>query len=270
MSRLMAVAVATVLTSSYAQAQSAVIAQVISPVSVVIQEGLTRRVAMLPGKPVYYCGLDAFLEWASPLVGQTVRSSHKAGITVSIDGRDVALDDLFIDRGWLQPLVLDDGAQAALAERRGGWACSRAAVPFEVLHTNVDSKILAGIALNESNYGGHAWPWTLNVAGQGYFFKSREEAYRAIESLLARDRCDFDIGLMQVNWCYHGKRFASAWDALAPATNVAVAETILTENFARTDSVAKAVAYYHSANPVPGRDYLARFAQHLSMIEAGL
>lgn len=75
---------------------------------------------MLPGKPVYYCGLDAFVEWASPLIGQTVRSSRDAGITVSIDGRDVALDDLFIERGWLQPLVLDDGAQAALAERRGG------------------------------------------------------------------------------------------------------------------------------------------------------
>lgn len=252
------------------QAQSAVIAQVISPVSVVIQDGATRRVAMLPGKPVYYCGLDAFVDWASPLIGQPVRSSRDAGITVSIDGRDVALDDLFIDRGWLQPPVLDEGAQVALAERRGGWACSRAVVPFELLHTNVDPKILAGIALNESNYRGRAWPWTLNVAGQGYFFESREEAYKAIESLLARDRCDFDVGLMQVNWCYHGKRFASAWAALAPATNVAAAEAILTENFARTDSVAKAVAYYHSANPTPGRAYLARFAQHLSMIEAGL
>ena len=253
-----------------AHAQSAVIAQVISPVSVVIQDGSTRKVAMLPGKPVYYCGLDAFVEWASPLIGQTVRSSPDAGITVSIDGRDVALDDLFIDRGWLQPLVLDDGAQAALTERRGGWACSRAVVPFELLHTNVDPKILAGIALNESNYRGRAWPWTLNVAGQGFFFKSREEAYKAIETLLARERCNFDVGLMQVNWCYHGKRFASAWDALAPATNVAVAEAILTENFARTDSVAKAIAYYHSANPNPGRTYLTRFARHLSLIEAGL
>ncbi|EDT40993.1 transglycosylase SLT domain-containing protein [Burkholderia ambifaria] len=263
-------AFAAVVALANSAAHAAVIAQVISPVSVVIQDGAVRRVAMLPGKPVYYCGLDAFVEWASPLIGQPVRSSSEAGITVSIDGRDVALDDLFIDRGWLQPPVLDDGAQAALAERRGGWACSRAVVPFELLHTNVDPKILAGIALNESNYRGHAWPWTLNVAGQGLFFKSREEAYKAIETLLARERCDFDVGLMQVNWCYHGKRFASAWDALAPATNVAVAEAILTENFARTDSVAKAVAYYHSANPNPGRSYLERFVRHLSLIEAGL
>ncbi|RQZ67493.1 transglycosylase SLT domain-containing protein [Burkholderia sp. Bp9004] len=268
MIKRMALFAAIALASTYAQ--SAVIARVISPVSIVIQDGATRQVAMLPGKPVYYCGLDAFIEWASPLIGQTVRNSREAGITVSIDGRDVALDDLFIDRGWLQPLVLDDGAQAALAERRGGWACSRAVVPFELLHTNVDPKILAGIALNESNYRGRAWPWTLNVAGQGFFFESREEAYKAVEALLARGRSDFDVGLMQVNWRYHGKRFASAWDALAPASNVAVAEAILTENFARTDSVAKAIAYYHSANPNPGRSYLTRFVRHLSLIEAGL
>ena len=83
--------------------------------SVVIQDESTRKVAMLPGKPVYYCGLDAFVESPASLIGQTVRSSSDVGITVSIDGCDVALDDLFIDRGWLQPLVLDDGAQAAPA-----------------------------------------------------------------------------------------------------------------------------------------------------------
>jgi hypothetical protein len=28
----------------------------------------------------------------------------------------------------------------------------------------------------------------------------------------------------------------------------------------------KAVAYYHSANPAPGREYLARFVKHLLLI----
>jgi len=73
---------------------------------------------------------------------------------------------------------------------------------------------------------------------------------------------------LQINWGYHSKRFASPWDALAPATNVRVAEQILNENYARTGSVEKAIAYYHSANPTPGRAYLARFVRHLSMIEA--
>jgi hypothetical protein len=30
------------------------------------------------------------------------------------------------------------------------------------------------------------------------------------------------------------------------------------------------VAYYHSANPAPGREYIARFVKHLSQIERGL
>ncbi|WDD90284.1 hypothetical protein Bsp3421_000109 (plasmid) [Burkholderia sp. FERM BP-3421] len=144
------------LVAAAAFAHAAVIAEVISPVSVVIQDGSTRQVAMLSGEPVYYCGLDAFLKWATPLIGQSVRSTPQAGITVSIDGREVAIEDLFAQRGWLQPLVLDDAAQAAVAERRGGWACSRAVVPFQLLHTSVDPKILAGIALNESNYRGRA------------------------------------------------------------------------------------------------------------------
>ncbi|WP_244137160.1 hypothetical protein [Burkholderia pyrrocinia] len=68
------------------------IAQVISPVSVVIQDGKTRQVAMLPGRPVYYCGLDAFVEWASPLIGQAVRSSPEAGISQHHDAKR--------GRGW--------------------------------------------------------------------------------------------------------------------------------------------------------------------------
>ncbi|MBN3785710.1 transglycosylase SLT domain-containing protein [Burkholderia sp. Ac-20353] len=259
---------ATSLAMTVAQADAAVISQVISPASFVIAQGQTREIAKLAGKPVYYCGLEPFIAWAAPLVGQPVRSTPETGITITIDGRDVPLTQLLVERGWLQPPMLDDDAQAAMTERRGGWACADAVTPFDLLFTSVDPKVLAGIALNESAYGARAWPWTLNVAGQGYFFKTRTEAYKAIEMLLAHGRCDFDVGLMQVNWCYHGKRFASAWDALAPATNIRVAEAILNENYARTGSVEKAIAYYHSANPAPGRAYLARFARHLNQIEA--
>jgi hypothetical protein len=189
---------------------------------------------------------------------------------VIVDARDVPLDHLLVSKGWLQPATLDDEAQAAITEGRGGWACASATAPFELMHTSVDPKVLAGIALNESGLNGRAWPWTLNIAGQGFFFKTREDAYRVVQSLIARGRGDFDIGLMQINWGYHSRRFASPWDALAPATSIRVAEDILNENYSKTHSVAKAIAYYHSANPVPGQAYLARFARHLNQIQAGL
>ncbi|OLL27746.1 lytic transglycosylase [Burkholderia sp. SRS-W-2-2016] len=250
--------------------RAATIENVISPTSVVLAQAGARSVANFDGKPVFYCGLKAFEAWATPLVGQPVASNPDAGITVSVDARDVALEQLLVSKGWLQPVVLDDEAQAAITERRGGWACASATTPFDLMHTSVDPKVLAGIALNESGLNGHAWPWTLNIAGQGYFFRTREDAYRVVMSLIAHGRRDFDVGLMQINWGYHARRFASPWDALAPATSVHVAEDILNENYSKTHSVAKAIAYYHSANPAPGQAYLARFARHLNQIQAGL
>lgn len=251
-------------------AGASTIAEVISPTSVVLAQGNVRTIASFDGKPVFWCGLKAFENWAMPLVGQPIASSPDAGMTVSVDARDVSLEHLLVSKGWLQPVVLDDDAQAAIAEGRGGWACSSATAPFEVMHKSVDPKVLAGIALNESGLNGRAWPWTLNIAGQGFFFKTREDAYRVVMSLIAHGRSDFDVGIMQVNWGYHARRFASPWDALAPATNIRVAEEILNENYSKTHSVAKTIAYYHSANPVPGQAYLARFARHLNQIQAGL
>lgn len=251
-------------------AGAATIAEVISPTSVVIAQGNVRTLASFAGKPVLWCGLKAFENWAMPLVGQPIASNPEAGITVSVDAREVSLEQLLVARGWLQPVVLDDDAQAAVTEGRGGWACASATAPFELMHKSVDPKVLAGIALNESGFNGRAWPWTLNIAGRGFFFKTREDAYRVVMSLIAGGRSDFDVGIMQVNWGYHARRFASPWDALAPATSIRVAEAILNENYSKTHSVAKAIAYYHSANPVPGQAYLARFARYLNQIQAGL
>ncbi|CAG4914324.1 transglycosylase SLT domain-containing protein [Paraburkholderia gardini] len=249
---------------------AATIDTVISPTNLVLAQNGAREVATFDGKPVFYCGLGAFTSWAAPLGGQKVHSGPDTGITVRIDARDQSLERLLVSKGWLQPVVLDDEAQAAITEGRGGWACASATTPFELMHTSVDAKVLAGIALNESGFNGRAWPWTLNVAGRGMFFRTRDDAYRAISALIAAHRCDFDVGIMQVNWCYHSQRFASAWDALRPATNIRVAEDILNENYSKTHSVAKAIAYYHSANPAPGQAYLARFARNLNLIKSGL
>uniref|UniRef100_UPI0038CD94A6 IS66 family transposase n=1 Tax=Paraburkholderia caledonica TaxID=134536 RepID=UPI0038CD94A6 len=71
-------------------------------------------------EPVFYCGLSAFGSWAAHLVGQPVGSNPESGITVAVDERDVALAGLLVSKGWLQPPMLDDEAQAAITERRGG------------------------------------------------------------------------------------------------------------------------------------------------------
>jgi hypothetical protein len=262
--------VAVCLALSTLCTQAASIDTIISPTRIAIDEGAKRAIVELPGVPVYDCGLKPFLSWAKRLEGQPVQADADGAVAVTIDGSTLSLSSLFVRAGWLRPAALTDDAQASMTERRGGWACASAQAPFDAMHTSVDPKILAGIALNESAYNGRAWPWTLNVAGRGFFFRTREDAYRAILYLISNGRSDFDIGLMQVNFGYHGKRFASPWDALAPATNIRVAEEILNENYRLTHSAVKAVAYYHSANPAPGREYIARFVKHLSQIERGL
>ena len=248
---------------------AAVIDTVISPTRFVVEDGSQRSLIELPGTPVYACGLKPFLAWAKRLQGQNIEPGKNGIASVTVDGAPESVQSLLVRSGWLQPTVLDDDAQAALTERRGGWACASAQAPFDVMHTSVDAKILAGIALNESAYNGRAWPWTLNVAGRGFFFRTRADAYKAIRFLISNGRCDFDVGILQINWCYHSRHFASPWDALAPATNVHVAEDILNENYRKTHSAVKAVAYYHSANPQPGREYLARFIRHLSQLDRG-
>jgi hypothetical protein len=243
---------------------------VISPTRYVVSNAGHRSIIEIEGTPVYACGIKPFIAWAQRFRGQDVAVTPGGVPTVKVDAAAVSLETILVRNGWVQPAVLSDDAQAAMTERRGGWACASAQAPFDAMHTSVDPKILAGIALNESAYNGRAWPWTLNVAGRGFFFRTRDDAYRAIRFLISDGRSNFDIGLMQINWGYHSKRFKSAWDALSPATNVHVAEDILTENYQKTHSVVKAVAFYHSANPQPGREYLARFVQHLSQIDRGL
>ena len=267
----LALAVTGIAASAAAQAGTApMIQDMISPASIVLVKDGAKALTPLEGTPVYFCGMRAFKDWAKPLLGQAVYTDKSNKLTVLIDSRPVELETLLVRAGWLQPGNLNDDAQAAITEHRGGWNCASNETAFDLMHATVDPKVLAGIAMNESNYAGRPWPWTLNVAGRGYFFKSREGAYRAITYLLSQDRCDFDVGIMQVNWCYHHQRFASPWDALKPSTNIKAAESILNENYSKTHSVAQAVAYYHSANPEPGREYLARFVQHLDQLEAGL
>jgi hypothetical protein len=249
---------------------AATLEEIISPTQFVVSSAGHRTILDIDGTPVYACGMKPFQSWAQRLEGQSLEMGQGGTSTVNVDGTPVSLLAILVRGGWVQPGVLTDDAQAAMTERRGGWACASAQAPFDAMHSTVDPKILTGIALNESAYNGRAWPWTLNVAGRGFFFRTREDAYRAIRTLIADGRSDFDVGLMQINWKYHSQRFASPWDALRPATNIHVAEDILNENYQKTHSAVKAVAYYHSANPQPGREYLARFVQHLSQIDRGL
>ena len=56
------------------------------------------------------------------------------------------------------------------------------------------------------------WPWTINVAGAGFFFQTKEEAIAAVEAARATGVRSIDVGCMQVNLMYHSDAFdRAAW-----------------------------------------------------------
>ena len=92
------------------------------------------------------------------------------------------------------------------------------------------------------------WPWTLNVDGDGRYFPSRQAAAAALRQALARGHTSVDVGLMQVNWRYHGTAFGGVEDALDPYRNLHVAASILRTCYRTWQDWWAAVGCYHAPN----------------------
>jgi len=125
--------------------------------------------------------------------------------------------------------------------------------------------ILYAIALVESGRGlsdngmRRPWPWTLNVAGRGHFYPSREAAWDALNGFIARGERSIDIGLMQVSWKYHKDKLGNAWRALDPYHNLRIAAGILRDCFEQRRDWWASVGCYHSpANTVRAQRYRLR------------
>jgi len=93
-----------------------------------------------------------------------------------------------------------------------------------------------------------AWPWTINVNGQGRFFDSKEEAVAETRKLLDEGQRSIDVGCMQINLRYHPNAFKTMEDAFDPALNVAYGAQFLKSLHALQGSWAKAVERYHSSD----------------------
>jgi tetratricopeptide (TPR) repeat protein len=93
-----------------------------------------------------------------------------------------------------------------------------------------------------------AWPWTINVNGQGKFFDSKEEAIAETRKLLDEGQRSIDVGCMQINLRYHPNAFKTMEDAFDPALNVAYGAQFLKSLHALQGSWAKAVERYHSSD----------------------
>ena len=133
----------------------------------------------------------------------------------------------------------------------------------------IPSAMLYAVALTESatrltnSNIYRPWPWTLNVAGQGYFFDSRVEAWQALKNWIRQGRRSIDIGLMQVNWRYHKKKLGTPWQALDPYHNLRVGAAILQDCYQTRQDWWASVGCYHSPSNVQRAErYRKRVVTH--------
>ena len=103
-----------------------------------------------------------------------------------------------------------------------------------------------------------AWPWTVNVKGKGYFYKTKAEAVAAVKDWQRRGYRSIDVGCMQINLRFHGREFASVEDAFDPDKNVEVAAKFLKKRYSVRNDWMRAAADYHSRNQRKAKVYMRK------------
>ncbi len=137
----------------------------------------------------------------------------------------------------------------------------RSAVAAAEREYGIPSQLLAAISRVESGRRDpltgemHPWPWTVNAAGQGYFYETKAEAVAAVLAMRARGVQSIDVGCGQVNLMHHPNAFPNLEIAFDPQANAAYAARFLRQLFGQTGDWNKAAAAYHSATPEIGAEY---------------
>lgn len=102
------------------------------------------------------------------------------------------------------------------------------------------------------------WPWTINVAGKGYRYATRLQAWEALQGFLKKyPRKRIDVGIAQVNLGWNGHHFTSTWEAFEPYTNLNAAAAILRACYDRNPGswLTAAGCYHHPAGGAPAARY---------------
>lgn len=140
------------------------------------------------------------------------------------------------------------------------------------LPAGVPSEVLYSIALQESGTRLRGrlvpWPWTLNVAGNGYRFANRSDACGALlHALRTAGSHRVDVGLGQTNLGANGHRYNSPCEGLDPHKNLAVTARILAEHKSKGgDWITAAGRYHRPAGGEPAARYRRAFTKHLNRV----
>ena len=90
-------------------------------------------------------------------------------------------------------------------------------------------------------------PLALNISGKTYSPKSKEEALRLLKSSMQQGISNIDIGLMQINFRFHGKNFKDVNEMLDIHKNIAYSAQLLCNLYKIHGGWREAVQHYHSS-----------------------
>ncbi len=152
---------------------------------------------------------------------------------------------------------------AALCERAAAEAARITGVPLDVMRT-----ITLVETGRRSNRSLRPWPWTVNLAGKGYWFGTRDEAMTFTESALQQGVRSFDVGCFQLNYRWHGQAFGSVREMFDPYANALYAARFLQDLYRETGSWTEAAGAYHSRTPKFSARYMERFTRIRAEIRA--
>lgn len=138
----------------------------------------------------------------------------------------------------------------------------------------VPASLLYAVALTESGsrlpQGVRPWPWTLNIAGQGHRYATRQEACTALNQFLrTTDPKRIDAGIAQINLGWNGHHFGTPCDALAPYASLQVAARLLRSHYDRWQNWYEAAGrYHHPAGGKPAQRYRQQVSRHLQKLSS--
>jgi hypothetical protein len=160
-------------------------------------------------------------------------------------------------------------AAPALADHdeAGAQICERAIVAG-ARDEGIPEGVLHAISLTETGRaaGGRLrpWPWAINREGQGYWFRTRDEALAFARASVAAGRTSFDVGCFQINYYWHGRNFASLEAMFDPLTGADYAASFLKSLYLERGDWSAAAGAYHSQQPDRASVYRARFDRILA------
>ena len=133
----------------------------------------------------------------------------------------------------------------------------------------IPDNILLGIGLQEAGrtHEGQltVWPWSVNAAGEGRMFATRDAAMTWVRERQAAGVRSIDVGCMQINLRWHPEAFASLAEGFSPEASADYAARFLLDLRRQTGSWALAAGSYHSFTPEKRDIYLASLRKNVAV-----